>query len=60
MIKTAAHLTLTQFSAFFQCFGSLPHFLLGEKYLRQLKQKEDMSHSVKNMFIKDTLFFSFG
>lgn len=60
MINTVAHLALAQFSAFFQCVVSLPHFLPSEKYLRQLKQKEGMSCSVKNMFIKDTLFFSFG
>lgn len=61
MIRLVAHLTLVQFSSLFQCIVSLPYSLPSEMYLRQLKQKEkeSMSRSVKNMFIKDT-FFSFG
>lgn len=58
MISIVAPLTLVQF-ALFQCVVSLPHSLPSEKYLRQLKQKESMSRSVKNMFIKD-IIFSFG
>lgn len=44
MGSIVASLTLVPFSSLFQSVVSLSHSLPSEKYWRQLKQKESMSH----------------